>query len=79
MASNVRGVFDQPAANHSHLYGGAKAPSVGGHSRIYTLVDYFWSDGLGPENQSNKIRIERRNKEELRWRLMISIHSIGNR
>ena len=79
MASNVLGVFDQPAANYSHLYGRAKASSVGGHTRIYTLVDYFWSDGLGPENQSKKIRIERRNKEKPRWRLMISIQSIGNR
>ena len=77
MASNVLGVFDQPPANYPHLYGRAKASSVGGHTRIYTLVDHFWSDGLGPENQS-KIRIERRNKGA-QWRLMISIQSIGNR
>ena len=79
MASYVLGLLDQPPADYAHLYGRAKASSVGGHSRIYTLADYFWSDGLGPENQSKKIRIERRNKEKLQWRLMISIQSIGNR
>ena len=52
MASNVLGVFDQPAADYPHLYRRAKASSVGGDTRIDTLVDYFWGDGLGPENQS---------------------------
>ena len=64
MASNVLGLLDQLPADFPHLYRRAKASSVGGHTRIYTLVDYFWSDGLGPENQSKKIRIERRNKEK---------------
>ena len=79
MASNVLGLLDQPPADYPHLYGRAKASSVGGHTRIDTLADYFWGDGLGSENQSNKIRIEWRDKEELQWRLMISIQSIGNR